>query len=158
MVDGVTPTLREASRMKDRMLKPLARFRDDEECDPRMSPYVLLRDWAALDLLISCCRKDSNCLPRMAIVLCSNFPRYKIVSATSCLWSPNSLSAGLRCSMSRLRMIAAATEKAWSIHRIGSVSSTATKASRSIVLAAARQVRRVKAKAEVVNDGPINLR
>lgn len=55
-------------------------------------------------------------------------------------------------------MIAAATEKAWSIHNTGPFSSCAAKASRSIVLEAARQVRRVNENAVLVKDRPTNLR
>lgn len=55
-------------------------------------------------------------------------------------------------------MIPAATEKAWSIHNTGPASSVAAKASRRIVLEAARHVRRVKEKAVFVKDKPINLR
>lgn len=144
--------------MKDCMLKFPVRFRGGKDCESVSAVRALLRDSAEPDLPISCCKRYNNCKPRVAILLCLNLFRYSIVSVTSCLCSTNSLSVGLRWRTSRLRIIAAATEKACSIHRTGPASSTATKDSRSIVLAAARQVRRVKAKAELLKDGPRNLR
>lgn len=155
---GVTARFCEASRITECMFNVLACFRGVAECASLIDACLLLRDSDRPDLSASSCKNERSCTPRVAILLSSNLFKYDMVSVTSCLCSRNSFSVGLRCSTSRLSMMAAATEKACSIQSTGPSPSPAMKASRSIVLAAARQVRRVKAKVVLVNDGTMNLR
>jgi hypothetical protein len=153
----VTPRLCEASLITDCILSVLFLFRADEELLSFVGAGRFL-DSIGPDRSNSWCRNESNWTPRDAILLCSNLPRYLIVLATSCVCSLNSGSLDVRWRVSRLRMTPAATEKAWSIHKTGPVSSVAAKASRRIVLEAAIQVLRVKEKAVFVKDRPTNLR